>query len=339
MLRPTIARLIAIVGVLLLASLAAPLVAQAQPAAPPSGRLWRVGILFQQETGRGPYLEAILQGFRELGYIEGRDLTIEIRSAAGDLTRMAPLAHELVRLPVDVIMTAGNQGVRAAIAATTTIPIVMPSSAYPVEGGWVRSVAQPGGNVTGMAIAVDRGKWGKQVHLLKEAAPRASRVAILTSSPALRPGEPDILKPTLAMARQLGVTVFPAFLDSAAQLETTLSTVARERADALWVDSTGPIILRRREIAEFELRHRLPLVADAKEIAEAGGLIAYAPDLYDMFRRAPRYVDQILKGAKPGDLPVQQGDRWSLVINLKTAKVLGLAIPPRLLLQADQLIE
>jgi putative ABC transport system substrate-binding protein len=229
--------------------------------------------------------------------------------------------------------------VRAAIAATTTIPIVMPSSAYPVEGGWVRSVAQPGGNVTGMAIAVDRGKWGKQVHLLKEAAPRASRVAILTSSPALRPGEPDILKPTLAMARQLGVTVFPAFLDSAAQLETTLSTVARERADALWVDSTGPIILRRREIAEFELRHRLPLVADAKEIAEAGGLIAYAPDLYDMFRRAPRYVDQILKGAKPGDLPVQQGDRWSLVINLKTAKVLGLAIPPRLLLQADQLIE
>jgi putative tryptophan/tyrosine transport system substrate-binding protein len=315
------------------AVLAAPVGTQAQPAVPPSGRPWRVGILFQVESGRGPYLEAILEGFRQLGYVEGRDLTIALRSAAGDLARLPDLAHELVRLPVDVIMTSGTPGVRAAMAATTTIPIVMLGSTLPVQRGFVQSVARPGGNVTGIAMVFDAGRMAKQLQLLKEAAPKASRVGILTFTLRL-PGEP-----VRVAARQLGLTVFNVHLDAAAQLESALSTVTRERADALYVDSTGPNILRRHEIADFALRHQLPLVADTKDVAEAGGLLAYAPDLHDVFRRAPSYVDRILKGTKPGELPVQQADRWDLVINMKTAKALGLTIPPSLLLRADQVID
>src|SRR5262249_51996710 len=159
------------------------------------------------------------------------------------------------------------------------------SSVYPVQQGFVESIARPGGNVTGMAIVFDRGRVAKQLQLLKEAAPKASRVALLGVSRALlQPGAPDIHETVPVAARQLGLTVFRVPLDVAAQFETVLATVTRERADALWVDSTGPNVLRRREIAEFALRHKLPLVADAREIAEAGGLLAYAPDFYDMFR-------------------------------------------------------
>ena len=325
-------------GVIAGGLLAAPLVAQAQPAAPPSGRLWRVGILFQADTGRGgPYLEAILKGFRDLGYVEGRDLTIELRSAAGDLTRLAHLAQELVRLPVDVIMTPAT-GIDAAMAATTTIPIVMLSSLDPVELRQVQSVARPGGNVTGMAIAFDRGRVAKQLQVLKEALPKVARVGILTSSALRRPGGSDE-KAVLVEARRLALTAFFVRLEAAAQLDTALATLTRERADALLVDSTGPNILRRREIAEFALRHRLPSVAGTREMADAGSLLTYMPDYFDMFRRAPSYVDLIFKGAKPGDLPVQQGDRWSLVINLKTAKALGLTIPQSLLVRADHVIQ
>jgi putative ABC transport system substrate-binding protein len=318
--------------------LAAPLVAQAQPAAPPPGRLWRVGILFQADT-RGPYLEAIRQGFRDLGYVEGRDLTIEARSAAGDLTRLAHLAQELVRLPVDVIMTP-SPGISAAMTATTTIPIVMLTSSGPVGKGQVQSVARPGGNVTGMTFAFDRAYLPKQLQFFKEAAPKVSRVGILSTSAALAPpGEPDIHETVLDAARQLALTVFFVPLDDAAQLDTALATVTRERADALLLNATGPNIVRRHEIAKFALRHRLPSIAGMREIADAGSLLTYMPDYFDMFRRAPSYVDRIFKGATPGDLPVQQGNRWNLIINLKTAKALGLTIPPSLLARADQVIE
>lgn len=329
-LRLAIATLTTIVSLLLLA---APLVAQAQPAPPPSGRLWRVGILFQTGPGvGGPFLEAILQGFRDLGYVEGRNLTIERRTAAGDLTRMAHLAHELVRLPVDVIMTVST-GIDAAMAATTTIPIVMLTSNAPVERRQVQSVARPGGNVTGMTVEFDLGRSvAKQLQLLKEASPKVSRVGML----AMSSGAQEVV---LVAARQLALTVFFVPLDAAAQLDTALATVTRERADALWVSSTGPNILRRHEIAEFALRHRLPSVAGMREMAEAGSLLAYMPDYLGMFRRAPSHVDRIFKGAKPGDLPVEQVDRWSLVINLRTAKALGLKIPPSLLLRADQVIQ
>ena len=314
------------------AVLAAPLVAQAEPAAPPSGRLWRVGILFQADTGRGgPYFAAILQGFRDLGYVEGRDLTIELRSAAGDLTRLPQLAQELVRLPVDVIMTP-SPGIGPAMAATTTIPIVMLSSSDPVEQGQVQSVARPRGNVTGMAISFDSAR-AKELQLLKEASPKVSRIGILTMISAPR------REAILAAARPLALTVFFVPFAAAAQLDTALATVTRERADALWIDGTGPNILHRHDIAKFALRHRLPSGANMREMVEAGSLFAYVPDFLGMFRRAPKYVDQIFKGAKPGDLPVQQNDRWSLVINLRTAKALGLTIPPSLLLRADQVIE
>jgi putative tryptophan/tyrosine transport system substrate-binding protein len=159
------------------------------------------------------------------------------------------------------------------------------------------------------------------------------------SSALRRPGEPDIHEAVLVAARQLALTIFFVPLDAAVQLDTALATVTRERADALWVDGTGPNIRRRHDIAEFALRRRLPSVATMREMAEAGSLLAYVPDYLDMFRRAPSYVDRIFKGAKPGDLPVEQGDRWSLVINLKTAKALGLTIPPSLLLRADQVID
>jgi len=165
---------------------------------------------------------------------------------------------------------------------------------------------------------------------LKEASPKISRVGMLSMSSQ---------EAVLVAARQLALTVFFVPLDAAAQLDTALATVTRERADALYVPSTGPSILRRHEIAEFALRHRLPSVASMREMAEAGSLLAYVPDYFEMFRRATSYVDRIFKGAKPGDLPVQQGDRWSLVINLRTAKGLGLEIPPALLLRADQLIK
>jgi ABC-type uncharacterized transport system substrate-binding protein len=327
----------AFLGTLAGGLLAPPLVAQAQPAAPPSGRLWRVGILFHAGTGRGgPYLEAILQGFRDLGYVEGRDLTIELRSAAGDLTRLAHLAQELVRLPVDVIMTPAP-GIDAAMAATTTIPIVMLTSNDPVGWRQVQSAARPGGNVTGMTIAFDLDRVAKQLQLLKEASPTVSRVGILTTASGFRgPRERDLR----VAAGRLALTVFFVRLDVAAQLDRALATVTRERADALWVDGTGPNIVRRHEIfGEFALRHRLPSVAPMREMAEAGSLLAYVPDFFDMFRRAPSYVDRIFKGAKPGDLPVQQVDHWSLVINFKTAKALGLTIPPSLLQRADQVIE
>jgi putative ABC transport system substrate-binding protein len=226
------------------------------------------------------------------------------------------------------------------MAATTTIPIVMLTSSDPVGKGQVQSVARPGGNVTGMTVAFDRVSVPKQLQLLKEAAPKVSRVGILTTSSALRPpGQPDIHETVLDAARQLALTVFFVPLDAAAQLDTALATIIRERADALLLAATGPNIVRRHEIAKFGLRHRLPSVADMREIAEAGSLVTYMPDYFDMFRRAPSYVDRIFKGAKPGDLPVQQGDRWSLVINLKTAKALGLTIPPSLLARADQVIE
>ena len=240
-LRPAIAPLTTIVNLLLLA---APLVAQAQPAAPPPGRLWRVGILFQSSPPRGarggPYWEAILQGFRDLGYVEGRDLTFEVRYADGDVTRLAHLAQELVRLPVDVIMTPGT-GIPAAMAATTTIPIVMLTSSDPVGKGQVQSVARPGGNVTGMTIAFDRVLVPKRLQLLKEAAPKVSRVGHLTTSSALRPpGEPDIHETVLVAARELALNVVFVPLDAAAQLDTALATITRERADALLLDSTGP---------------------------------------------------------------------------------------------------
>ncbi len=307
--------------------LAAPLVARAQPVLSPSGGPWRVGILFQTSEH---YVDAILQGFRELGYVEGRHLKIEVRSAAGDLTRLAQLAHELVQVPVDVVMTPGS-GIGAAMAATAVIPIVMLSSIDPVGQRQVQSISRPGGNVTGMTITFDT-VLAKELQILKAAAPQVSRVGILTQS-STPPSERTLTAP------QLDLTVFHVPFDSAAQLDAALATVARERADALVVDATEPNMIRRREITEFALRHRLPSVTDMKEIAEAGGLLAYVPDYFDMFRRAPRYVDLIFKGARPGDLPVQQNQRWGLFVNLKTAKALGLTIPHSLLLRADRVIE
>jgi putative ABC transport system substrate-binding protein len=318
-------------GTITVATVAAPLVAQAQPAVPPPGRLWRVGILFQAGTGGGnPFLEAILQGFRDLGYVEGRNVTIELRSAAGDLARLPDLVQELVRVPVDVIMTP-TPGIDLAMAATTAIPIVMLTSSDPVGQRQVQTIARPGGNVTGMTVTFDTLR-AKQLQFLREVSPKVSRVGILTRSSAPQ-------ERTFIAARQLGLTVFFVPLDAATQLDTALATISRERADALLVPSDGPNILRRPEIAEFALHHRLPSVADMSEIVEAGCLLAYLPDYFHMFRQATRYIDQIFKGAKPGDLPVQQNDRWRLVINQKTAKALKLTIPQSLLLRADQVIQ
>ena len=194
------------------------------------------------------------------------------------------------------------------------------------------SSTSPAFNVTGMAVTFDPTLVAKELQLLKEASPRISRVGIMTRSSSPR-------NASLDAARSLALTVFYAPLDAAAELNTALATVTRERADALLVVADGPNILRRHEIFEFALRNRLPSVGQKREMAEAGSLLAHMPDFFEMFRRAPRYVDQIFKGAKPGDLPVQQSDRWSLIINLRTAKALGLTIPPSLLLRADQVIQ
>jgi putative tryptophan/tyrosine transport system substrate-binding protein len=316
--------------VVALVILAAPLVAEAQRVGNPP----RIGFL---GTGAsGPAVEAFRAGLRGLGWVEGQNIILEFRWAEGDFDRLPKLAAELVGLKVEIIVTASTPAIRAVQHATKTIPIVMASSADAVSTGLVVSLARPGGNTTGMTVLIPE-LSAKRLEVLKEAIPKASRVGVLWNSTAGPAGQ-LALDEMQSAAGKLGLHLRPIDVRRPDEIETAVSMIAKDHAEALLIIE-GPLLIQHRtRVIDMAARNRLPTVAPLREFAEAGGLIAYGPSLVDTFRHAARYVDKILKGAQPGDLPVEQPTRFELVINLKTANALGLTIPQALLLRADEVI-
>jgi putative ABC transport system substrate-binding protein len=313
-------------------AVAAPLAAEGQ-----AGKVARVGILSvgtapaPDEVARSAFLAAL----RDLRWIAGQNIVFESRFAAGQTDRLPALAAELVQLKVDLIVTFLNQETLAAKQATASIPIVMVLGVYPVEAGLVASLARPGGNVTGTTVAPLAA--AKYLEMLKQAVPKLARVAILwdPTFPGLWDvGDRERLE---LEARKLGLTLVSIEVQRPDDIERALARIADERFGALWVVPVGPIPSRMRLVIDFATKHRLPTLFPARDFVDAGGLMSYGYIREDLLRRAATYVDKILRGAKPGDLPVEQPTKFELVINLKTA--LGLTIPPSLLLRADHVID
>jgi putative tryptophan/tyrosine transport system substrate-binding protein len=322
-------------GVIAGGLLAAPLAAEALPAP----RNARIGYLATNLATTPHLQDAFRQGLRDLGYVEGRNLVIEYRSAEGKSDRLAVLAAELVALNIDVIVAPGTPQALAAKQATRTLPIVFATAADPVGSGLVTSLARPGGNVTGLSILAPA-LVGKRLELLTQALPGVSRVAVLW-----QPGghdertDNDILKEAGVAARVLGVRLQFVEARGPADFDRAFSDMTRARAGALTVLTGIMFLNERRRLVDLTAKNRLPAVYGGRDFVDAGGLLSYGPNLDDLYRHAATYVDNILKGAKPGDLPVEQPTKFELVINLKTAKALGLTIPPSLLQRADQVIE
>jgi putative ABC transport system substrate-binding protein len=314
--------------------LAAPLAAEAQP----SGKVYRIGLLEYStpDAARQAWWNAFRQRMRELGYGEGQNVTFEPRWAQDDTDRLSKLAAELVGLKVDVIVTAASTSALAAKRATATIPIVMATGADPVAVGLVASLRQPGGNVTGMT-SINSELAAKRLDLLKTLAPRASRIAMLWDERDA--GSRLGVQETEAAAKTAGLTIQTVPVGNASGLEAVFATVVRGGAGALIIISTSRLFSYRKRLAELAVKHRLPTVVGFREFAEAGCLASYGTDYPDLFRRAATFVDKILKGAKAADLPIEQPTKFELVINLKTAKALGLTIPPSLLGRADDVIQ
>ena len=319
--------------ILTLSLLVAPRTAEAQQAT----HVHRIGRLSPgSPTEPNPNLEAFRQGLRTLGYVEGQNLIMESRYAEGREERLPALAAELVRLQVEVIVAGGTSTIRAVQHATRTIPIVMAVSYDPVGRGLVASLARPGGNTTGVS-SLGTELPGKRLELLKEMVPQSARVAVLANPAA--GGYASVMHNLTRAAQALGLHLRVVELRRAEELDTAFATMTREGVDALLVVPDRALMdgLRGRTV-DLAATHRLPAMYDGREYVAAGGLISYGPSLLDMFQRAATYVDRILKGAKPADLPVAQPTKFELVINLKTAKALGLTIPPTILFQADEVI-
>src|SRR5205809_2133093 len=280
--------------------------------------------------------EAFRQGLRELGYVEGKNIVIEWRFAEGKADRLPALAAELVRLKVDIIITAGPQVTRPAKEATSTIPIVMAQDPDPIGNGFVASLARPGGNITGLATLAPE-LSGKQLELMKEIVPRLSRVAVLGTS--TRPGNAQSLKETELAAGAFGVKLQYLDILGHKDIETAFRAASKGRANAVLVLTSAVAISQRTQITDLAVKNRLPAIYDGAEFVEDGGLMTYSASQNDLYRRAATYVDKILKGAKPGDLPVEQPTKFELVVNQKTAKVLDLTVPPSLLARADEVVE
>jgi len=315
--------------------LAAPLGSLAQQ---PTARIARIGFLGQTSASLSASVirvEALRTGLRDLGYVEGKNLTIEFRWAEGKHERLPDLAAELVRLKVDVIVTQGTPGALAAKQATATIPIVMPVVADPVATGLVASLARPGGNITG-------GSWvshevsAKRLELLRDAFPRTKRVAVLVN-PNNASNAPILQAMELA-ARSLKLEIPQFEARGPQEFESAFTAMAAKHVDAVTIIDDAVLIANAKAIANLAAKKRLPLMA-FNETVEAGGLMAYGANFPEMYRRAASYVDKILKGAKPGELPIEQATKFELVINLKTAKALGLTIPQSLLQRADEVIQ
>jgi putative ABC transport system substrate-binding protein len=326
----------AFIGTLAGGFLASPLAAQAQQAAKSA----RIGYLAVSLAAPPQLREAFRQGLRDLGYVEGRNLVIEYRFAEGKSERLPALAAELVALKVDVIVAAaGTLSVLAAKQATRTLPIVFIGAGDPVTSGLITSLARPGGNVTGSSLLFPE-LVGKCLEHLKQAVPGVSRVAVLMHPGAVpERTEKDILKGAEVAARTLGVRLQFVEARGPENFDRAFSDMTRARAGALTVLSSPMFASERRRLVDLALKNRLPTVFSFREYVDAGGFISYGPDLADLFRRAATYVDRILKGAKPADLPVEQPTKFELVINLKTAKALGLTIPPSVLGRADEVIQ
>jgi len=319
---------------LTLGTLFAPLGAEAQQA----GKTPRVGWLSDGvRTGSQPSLyEEFLQGLRDLGYVQGQTVVVERRDASEKMERLDRLATELVSNDVNVIVATSGAAALAAKRATTSIPIVMAESGDPVAIGLVASLNRPGGNVTGLS-AMDQEITAKRVQLLREIAPRVSRIAVLYHPPF--PATLVTVNEARAAATRLGLTVIPMEVSAPDAFENAFNAVIRQRADAL-LTSGDPFSHRhQRRIIDFAKKHRLPATYLFRDFAEAGGLMAYGPSLPAMYRRAAVFVDKILRGGQPRDLPVEQPTKFELVINVKTARALGLTIPQSILLRADQVIE
>jgi putative tryptophan/tyrosine transport system substrate-binding protein len=319
------------------AMLAAPLAVAAEQA----GKVYRVGLLSTaglRPSPQGLFLGSFVPALRDLGYVEGRDVVFEIRLAGGEPGRVLALAAELVRLKVDVIITAGDSEVRAAKQATSVIPIVMAVSGDPVRAGYVVSLARPGGNITGQSF-LSPDVSAKLLEVLREAVPKVSRVAVLWN--AANPMKAFDFKETQGAAHALGLSVHSIELKAPNDLETAFSAITRVHPDALLTltdEVLNPGVMSTR-IEDFALKQHLPSIfADPRHIP-TGGLISYSPNLRLLWRHAATFVDKILKGANPAEMPVEQPTKFELVINLKTAKALGLTIPPSLLLRADQVNE
>ncbi|MGH9650140.1 MAG: ABC transporter substrate-binding protein [Terriglobales bacterium] len=315
-------------------ALAAPLASFAQQKPP---RVARIGFLGAASASAIPnWVETLRAGLRDLGYVEGKNIVIEYRWADGKYERLPGLAAELVQLKVDVIVAAGTPAIPAAQQATSAIPIVMVGTGDPVGRGFIASLARPGGNVTGLSnVGVDLAS--KHLELLRVAVPKLSRVAVLMNPG--HPQHPDQLKNIQAAAKTTDVSVSPVQASTASQIEAALGAMKQERAGGMIVLADPLFMTQRRQITELAVKNRVPAMFWTRELAEAGGLMSYGQDLAEHFRRAATYVDKILKGAKPAELPVEQPMKLELVINRKTAKALGLVIPQELLLRADEVIE
>ena len=308
-------------------------------AAQPPEKVPRVGYLLggsHSDPQRQRLLEAFRQGLRELGYVEGQNIAIESRWAEGKDDRFPALAADLVRSKVDVIVAGSGAATQAAQQATRTIPIVMSTVADPLGSGLVASLARPGGNVTGMTV-MSPDVAGKQLELLKEVVPKLSRVALLTNPD--NPSSARFVREAEAAARALGVRLQSLEARNPQEIDGAFAAMTRERAGALLILPDVIFLSQRRQMAELATKRRLPAVYGVREYAEAGGLMAYGANYIDLVRRAATFVDKILKGAKPGDLAVEQPTKFELVINLRTAKAIGLTIPPSLLQRADQIID
>ena len=317
---------------LVLGFLVAPIMGEAQvPAKVP-----RIGFLSSRSPTDNPYPEAFRQGLSELGYVEGQTIAIEYRFAEGRPERLPALAADLVRLKVDVIVTGAPPAPEAAKQATSTIPIVFAVSGDPVAAGLVASLARPGGNITGLANLAQE-VVGKQLELLKEVAPKVSRVAVL-QNPSNHV-HPFVLRQAEGAARALGLQLQILEARTPAEIDAAFAAMRSQRAGGVLVLRDGLFLAQRTQIAALAAKSRLPAVYGLREHAEAGGLMAYGANVLLMYRRAATYVDKILKGAKPADLPVEQPTKFELVVNLKTARGLGLTIPQSILVRADRVIQ
>jgi len=312
-------------------ALAAPLAsfAQQQP------KVWRIGFLAADSSSTRIY-EGFQQGMRELGYVEGKNFIIQWHFADGKYERLPGLAAELVRLNADVIVAGTTLSVQAANQATDTIPIVMVAVPDPVGEGFVARLSRPGGNITGLSNIVTEVS-AKHLELLRAAVRKLSRVAVLINP--LNPSDSLILEQIHGAAYSAGVKILAIEASTASQIEAGFGAMTRARTEALIVAADSHFDVQRHQIAKLAVKNRLPAISSNREMTEAGGLLSYGQDLAEHYRRAATYVDKILKGAKPGDLPVEQPTRLQLVINRKTAKAIGLTISQELVLRADKVIE
>ncbi len=327
-------RRIGLAVVVVLSLLLAPLAAVAQQ----PGKVPRIGLLSGFSLDRGVAgREAFLQCLNEAGYVEGKNIFIEWRWADGSFDRLPDLAAELLQLKVDAIVAGGQQAIFAASKATRSIPIVALAVSAPVESGLVLSVARPGGNITGVSWDVGPEIYAKRLELLKEMSPKISRIALVWNPD--NPNAEFLSRAVRTAAQAFGVKIQRVDVRVPKDFDRAFATITRARPDALYVVADPLIAFHRNQVTEFAARNRLPAIYGTREFVTAGGLISYAPSVPDIWRRGATYVHKILEGAKPGDLPIEQPTQFELVINMKTAKALGLTIPQTLLLRADRVIE